>query len=517
MSIFTTATSRFFTSAAVFGLAACAPPVIEQADQHSSDVIEQAEDLASSANQPLPKADTGSVTVHDGVWLGSEAKKLTRGKPLPQPVETDGVTLVSYERLGVDGIADLIQESTGITVQLADDVTGGDGGSGRASRELEIDYEGSLSGFLDQTTARLGLNWTYKDESIQFFRNETRTYLMQMISSNSSSNMSMASAADDGASPASMDSSSGLQIDLWSDVIASINSTVGSAGTVSPSKSLGTISVTGPRSIQDRVEGIIKDYNERLSQQVTVNVQVFNVSMEDRSELGTDFSLDFDDGSTQFGFNSVNSDAAIGNQLGWTLLRPLDGIPSVSGAVRMLDSKGDVSVVTTANATTLNNVPTPIQVTNSQSYISEVTTEIDDETGAETVTPTTEEVTTGFNMQVAPRIVSDGLVALQYNINMSELIGSDDGFERAVFEGVELQMPNINSRAFSQQVMIPNGHTLVLSGFEQTTSRMEKSGVGGADNWFTGGNQSGSLERDIMVVMITPVIVDAGKMIREVD
>ena len=72
---------------------------------------------------------------------------------------------------------------------------------------------------------------------------------------------------------------------------------------------------------------------------------------------------------------------------------------------------------------------------------------------------------------------------------MTALAGSIDGNT--------IQLPNINSRA-AQRVMIPDG-VLVLSGFEQTTSRMDKTGTV-RDNWLMGGRSSGSLGREVMVM-----------------
>jgi type II secretory pathway component GspD/PulD (secretin) len=63
--------------------------------------------------------------------------------------------------------------------------------------------------------------------------------------------------------------------------------------------------------------------------------------------------------------------------------------------------------------------------------------------------------------------------------------------------------------------MIPNGNTLVLSGFEQTKSNVSKSGVGSADNWLTGGSNTGSMERETMVIMITPTIIETDGIIEE--
>ena len=49
--------------------------------------------------------------------------------------------------------------------------------------------------------------------------------------------------------------------------------------------------------------------------------------------------------------------------------------------------------------------------------------------------------------------------------------------------GNVLQLLDVNSWAFAQQVMIPNGNTLILSGFEQQRNSVSKEGFGVAENY----------------------------------
>ncbi|MBO9428541.1 secretin N-terminal domain-containing protein [Sulfitobacter sp. R18_1] len=507
--------------ASILALTACTTPVIESTEQRVSEAVADTEKLVAASKLPMP-ADPGSVRISDDIWIGSKSKVLRRGKPLPQSVEHDGVEIYSFEESDIVAIAELISDTTGILTTIDEDIMDPMNTSQRHYPEtLQISHEGKLSTLLDDVANKMGINWRYEDNEIHFYRNATATYFVKVLPSTSTASMELSNgsgSSTEGSGTSSQRTSSDYEIDLWGEIIAAIESIVGTNGTVSSSKSTGTLSITAPNATMKRVDRYIDQQNQRLSKQVAVNVQVFNVNISDQSELATDFAVDFssvDLGSFDYAANSAGSLASAA-QLGWTLLSPMSGVPDLNGIVRALDSKGDVSVVTTANATTLNNIPTPIQVGNNRTYVSSIS-EVIDTNGASSSTVETDSVATGFNMQILPRILSNSVVALQYNISTSELVGSNDGFNQFTIDGNQIQLPDLSTRAFTQQVMIPSGSTLVLSGFEETTSRVDQEGTGHASNWLTGGRNSASTKREVMVIMITPVILDSGEMIEKVD
>lgn len=518
-------TSRALKAAslfAIFSVSACSTPNVEEADRINDETRQQTELMFDTSAQPLPSADVSNMRVSDKVWLGGEARRMRNGRPLPRAVEDEGVTLVSFNDLEIMEIGALVDQTTGIPVSIDDAIINRDVNRSRFPLTMAIDYEGKLSTFLGRVANNFGVNWTFDGDEINFYLHPTRTYAFSLLPSSSQGEMSVSSggggdsegtAGSSGSSSQSLTSS--FEIDIWSELVVAIQGIVGDQGQITASRSTGTVSITASNTIQRKVADYIDLQNERLSKQVAVSVQVFNVTMDDSGELSTDFSLAGVE-SDEFSYAGGDNSLDLPNSLGWEILKPLKGVASVSGVVRMLEQKGDVSVVTTANATTLNNVPTPIQVGNQRYYVSNVQEVIDEDLNETSVDFETSSVQTGFNMQVLPRVMSGGRIALQYNIGTSELVGADDGFDRFAVNGSEVQLPNINNRSFTNQVMIPHGNTLVLSGFEQTTARSEKQGVGSADNWVTGGRNTASLQRDVMVVMITPVILDTGRAIEEV-
>lgn len=545
-------------------LAGCSFGTVVDAEKDIQRTRNDAADLRQTAVQPLPRADVSPVRVHEGVWLGSTAKRRQNGETLPRAYEREGVTLISATPLDLKGIADFITDELGISTYLDPDIFAQNSGSPRQqeqatappaeggmmmgippiegfppniladvgpipvdifspSSDMRVNHKGKLSDFLNRVAAKFDVAWEYKGGDIRFFRNVTRTFLVKALPSTSTMGMNINSdnggsgSGDGGSSSSSMSSSTELTINMWEELQTGFKEVVGDNGRISVSPSTGTVTISAPPSTMERLSRFIRIQNERFSKQVAISVRVLNVSLSDSDQYGLSISgllsNQTGDESLLLGAGEGISDITSGMTLGWTIFGGPDNGDGASGVINALSQRGDVSVVTSASATTLNNIPTPLQVGTTRDYVSEVGVERDGE--VTTVEISTDTVNVGFNMQLLPRVVNDGRLLLQYNISQSELAGAHDGFDIFEWENQRVQLANINSRSFSQQVEIPNGATLVLSGFEQSRSAVSKRGTGTPDNMLLGGSQAGSMEREIMVILISPVILDAGKVIVE--
>ena len=119
------------------------------------------------------------------------------------------------------------------------------------------------------------------------------------------------------------------------------------------------MTVTVNSSTMRKLERLVQEQNDRFSQQITVNVKVLTIALSDEDGYATDINgLNLNNDWIDTGFSREGA-GGVGN-LAYTLLKPtsLAGV----GVIDALSTKGDVSIVTSSNATTLNNVPTPVQV-----------------------------------------------------------------------------------------------------------------------------------------------------------
>lgn len=126
-----------------------------------------------------------------------------------------------------------------------------------------------------------------------------------------------------------------------------------------------------------------------------------------------------------------------------------------------------------------NLTPVPIQMADQTVYVAQSATTTTTDVGA-TTTLTPGMITTGFNMTLLPLIQETGNVQLQVNFNLSDPptirnFTSKDG-------NSYIEMPYTKLRSLSQKANLRAGQSLILTGFDQNNTSVNKSGT------FTPGN-----------------------------
>jgi len=412
----------------------------------------------------------------------------------------------------------------------------GGGGSGQSTvisapnpapvGSLALNYTGKLSGLLEMLSAHFNVAWRYEGGKIVFESVVTRSFdvpALPIIANLSFDLTSKSTSGGENAASSGQDAKTTSATDVWKDMQTAITALAGGSAT-SINTTTGVVTVTGDLATVTRVGEYLKGMNQRLSQQIAISVKVYSVSLSDDQEFDLNVAGIFQQAG-KHGINIGNSVASGGvvpgvggaagaAGLGWALL---DGSSKWAGSnalVNALQTRGEVSVVTTASVTTVNGVPVPLQVGTLRDYIKSVTvTRTSGENGGTETQIEPGSVTTGFNLHLVPRVDRSGDLMLQYGINISELTGADDGFDRESFQDgdIQVQLRRLSQRNFIQQARIPNGNTLVLAGFEQVKSSSEKQGVGHHNFPFLGGKRSASMQREIIVIAITPTLLDFSK------
>ena len=87
---------------------------------------------------------------------------------------------------------------------------------------------------------------------------------------------------------------------------------------------------------------------------------------------------------------------------------------------------------------------------------------------------TTDTIVTGFQMQLLPRVLNTKEILLRYSLNLSDLVALE------TFNATDssVQLPEVSRSKFEHQVMLKNGQTLVMSGFERQRTETDRKGVG---------------------------------------
>jgi type IVB pilus formation R64 PilN family outer membrane protein len=505
--------------------------------------------LMNDARAPLEVAQKNTINTHGDVYVGTKSVVNEHGEPLPQRVEkANGITIKNGSAaISLKDVAMIITEKAKIPVvvaanipaqaasapaqqqQAAPDFATGPLPNGfpleQALQELKtsnaptsitaspssanpgsmvLNFNGRLSDLLDLVSANFNVTWKYERGKIVIDSTITRNFDVPALPMVTSLGFALGEMGENvGGANAKTD----VTVNVYEELTAALGKLVGDNFSIN--RSTGVVTVTGSPAIVDRARVYIENLNSRLKDQVALSVKVYSVTVKDNEDFAMNLGGVFKGASDSITLGGAGTAGAIagGGSLGWALIDGSSQYDGSNAAVKALSQRGNVSVVTTASLTTVNGQPVPLQVGQDRDYIKQITVEKDTDAGTESTTFETDEVSTGFALQMMPRIQRNGDVLLQYGINIKELVGADDGFEERTIGDNTVQLKRLNQRNFIQNANIPYGQTLVLAGFEQVRNSTNNSGTGHPLFPLLGGSASASKEREVIVIMITPTVL----------
>lgn len=484
---------------------------------------EAASRLKEEAKIPTQKSNDNLVKVKDDIWLGDTSEIEYEGEPLPSYLEgKDGITLVSNRPITLYEIGDMINKITSLGIRYAPQLeesvleTAGENKPTIESinadwtepNKMIVSYQGPLSGLLDEIATRFGIWWKYEKKEIHFYKYITKTFIVYTLPTKSSLSVNVGGSSDGAGASSSNSLTSSAEFELWGNMEKTITSMIDKDAKLALSPADGTIILTATPNDIKKVAKFINEQNIRFSRQVAISVKILQVTVTDSDNYGLDLAATFKDGITDIaiaGTQGIDTTTGIKNGITWGIV---NGNWTADAIMQAISTQNTTSLVTSGTVTTLNNKPAPIQVTQKQNYIAEMTKTNSGSTGDNfDISVTTEEVETGFTLDVLPRILEHGRLMLMFNLTLSDLLEMEKVEYGAKDQGQYIQNPKIESRAFSQEVAMTSGESLILTGYEKTNNQITKTGTGSANNSLLGGTASASKDRNVLVIILTPVVL----------
>ncbi|NLX59521.1 MAG: hypothetical protein GXY74_10590 [Phycisphaerae bacterium] len=278
---------------------------------------------------------------------------------------------------------------------------------------------------------------------------------------------------------------------------------------------------------------VVTDYVDNLKQvehilglldvrpkQVLVEATILEVTLQDDCSLGIDFNvlagIDFRGLTPATGYDVLNPNSTVMNaglaagtvdipygRTGTTgFATPGTGFQvgvmtsEVSVFVQALETVSDVNILSNPKVLALNKQRAEVIVGRRLGYR---TTTVTQTTAVETV----EFLDTGTQLQFRPFVSNDGFVRMEIHPEVSN--GSIDG----------LGLPSETTTEVTCNVMVRDGHTIVIGGLFDENTQIDKSQVPGLGNLPLVGalfrqDHQATTRREI-IVLLTPHIVDHGE------
>ncbi|EAR0766511.1 type II and III secretion system protein [Salmonella enterica] len=384
--------------------------------------------------------------------------------------------------VSLDMVLDTLSQQTKSSYRVNDQVPGKataqpDMASGPLIRDNSVSFSGTFEEFMRYLSALYDVTVSLTDDNILQV-NVYNTYALKLDffgkdnTWDSSLDLSGNEAISGGVKGKS---ETKFQSTFWDDVSAMAQKYV-SSGVYNVFKDVGVLTFSGRPSEYTELAGILKDYKQANSKQFVITYKVFILDKKKLRNLDGELGLKFKSGGTSLNLNS----GLIGTPSGDIYFGRdfyADGRLGVAAKLDALYQLTGSKVLQSGTMVTRNNTPAPLNLTESQNYVSGITSTLSDTIGGSfSSSVTTATITTGTSVILTPRVLSDGRVELTSAYTKKNLNGIEVFPQGATANQNQVQLPNISTTELFNTVDVTPG-SLIIVGKYQTDVNTDDQGL----------------------------------------
>jgi MSHA biogenesis protein MshL len=343
----------------------------------------------------------------------------------------------------------------------------------------------------------------------------------QNSSSNSSNSSSNSSNSSNNSGNNSQNGNSGINIstknesDFWTELKETLTIFVGTENgrSVIISPQAGLVTVRGLPTEITAVKKFINDTETHLHRQVIIEAKIMEVTLNDEYQQGVHWNEVLGSlGSTDFTFSTSGNIAGnnISGNIGGATSMSFSGA-DFSGVIDLLQTQGNVQVLSSPRITATNNQKAVIKVGEDEYFVTDVSSTTT--TGTSTTTTPKVELTpffSGIALDVTPQIDKDGNVILHVHPSVTL---TEEQSKVIQIGDEELILPLAQSRVRESDTIIraKSGEIVVIGGLIETyqTDQESKTPLLG-DIPLLGGlfkSVSQVTQKRELVILLKPVVI----------
>lgn len=515
------------------------------------------ETARANLQRRLENAPPKLLVEKKGVFLGGRSISLKTDSDLP--ARFANVTINHPGVYTLPQAAQIITRYTGLPVVITPDaqealnkstapppnttMLGGDPASQRAMQQLAVGAalartypvtfnlkEDRLGVILDSIAAAVGLNWEYRDGTINFYRFQTKTLtviaptqkidttLAIGITGNQNTGISTGNTGASnatGSQTGSFTTTLTTSIDPWADIEKMLNAIKSENGKVIINKAASSVIITDGKRQVAEAQKAIEDSNAIYRRQVHVKVEIISFTSSSASNFGINWTavarkLDQLGNATQQASFSSPAFTNISNAGGGavSIIRQVNGNVDLSNSELLLQAlaeQGEAVISNTFGAICANRTETPIARVSTDGFIA-ATTPAAAVAGTTSAVPglTPGSVTYGLMLRMFPNIEADGRMRLEFGMNLSDLISLKDKSSGTGASQQTITVASLLANQLNQAPTLRTGDTVLVTDLENRNSKSDKQTLTEDGNPGLGGSFSGKRSRQILLMLITP-------------
>ncbi|MDO8465069.1 MAG: pilus (MSHA type) biogenesis protein MshL [Gallionella sp.] len=291
------------------------------------------------------------------------------------------------------------------------------------------------------------------------------------------------------------------------------HSTFREAASVIASPETGLITVRATARQHEKILEFIDHVMSNARRQVMIEATIVEVRLNDQYQQGINWSALIKAGGKQFKLvqRSAGLPTGIGNGVFGIITNPTAA--TIGSQVSLLESFGNVKVLSSPKLSVLNNQTAIIKVVDNLVYFTIAATTVTNQTGSQTnytSSPTTLPV--GFTMSVTPQISENDSVLFNLKPAISRVTSYvNDPNPDLARAGVVSRIPQTQTREMESVLKIENNQIAVMGGLMQDSVNNLTDAVPGLSNIpFVGDlfkQRNDNTEKTELVIFLRPMVI----------
>lgn len=402
-------------------------------------------------------------------------------------------------------------------------------------RSIQMTWNGSLAGFLNDVTDRLGLAWEYRDNTIVIMRFVTEYYELALFPNGYDYELSAGSRGQEQGE--SVNSTSGLSVkesgklkpfEKTLEIVKEIVKSVPGSEVIFADGS-GKVMVKTSREAQAQVRDFIKNENTSMLRQAHIQIDIYSVRTNQDNEFGVNMSAVYTaiTGKEQGLLSSpATLTGALAGAISYSFFEDSDAIiprndPNTGNPLPTTNRRTNTAIINALNEMGSSVQYRPISLVamnrqwarksrlNTTSYLSRTTPSTGGALGGGSGLPglETDEFITGDQYIAMPYILENNTILLKFGINLSDLISLVD---QTTGDGATLQKvqtPNISSINDQYTVSLRPGEVMAITGLSREVASDTERRFGEDVPIFLGGSDKRGRLKEHFIVFVRGVVL----------
>ncbi|WP_407907733.1 type II and III secretion system protein [Escherichia coli] len=371
------------------------------------------------------------------------------------------ISIASFDNMSIENVMSTVADQAGLSYRIKETYPGQKEDDVR--RELHnVNFKGTVGEFIRYISALYDVSVKLDDNNIlNVAYYEHYAIKLDFYGENNKFETSIDLSGNEATSTGGLKGKSELKFEssFWDDVDRMAKQYV-SSGNYNIIKDASMLAFIGRPSEYRMLDEVLKTYREDNNRQFVLTYKIFTIDKKKIQKLGAAANVSYLKGGTNIGIDTSLLTSLTGAGFGRDFITPIDKKQNfnISGKIEAIYQLTGKNILQSGTFITRNNVPVPVNLTQTQNYISGRTQTTNSLTSVVDTTVETDKVITGSSFILTPRVLSNGEIEVVSAFTKKTLNAVEN------FEAV--QLPNVSTTEMFNTSVLKPGTIMMVAKYE---------------------------------------------------